>query len=127
MAQRARGRRRVPESPRLATDQANRVARVLDDGLGAMALDGHAFLAVAMVPTGLGSMMIDAARVAAIGRWVAELGEPNYFEGFFHPTVSPTAGVRAHRVTLKRLWETDRRPDSEYAELFDDGTGFACT
>jgi hypothetical protein len=30
-------------------------------------------------------------------------------------------------VTLSRLWDHGRRPSWEYAELYDDGAGFACT
>lgn len=72
-------------------------------------------------------MAIDLGLVAAIQRWVTDLGGPDHFEGFFEQGVSPGAGVSAHRVTVMRLWDTDRRPSWEYAELFDDGTGFACT
>jgi hypothetical protein len=111
----------------LATDQAARVEQVLDEGFGAMDLDGDAFIGLAMVPTGLGSMAIDLARVGAIERWIRELGAPNYLEGFFEPGVLPTAGVGAHRVTLTSLRDTEQRPNWQYVELFEDGTGFACT
>jgi hypothetical protein len=67
----------------LAFDQAERVSGVLDAGLDAMELDGGAFIAVGMVPTGQGSMTIDLERVAAIETWVRQLGPPNYFGGFF--------------------------------------------
>jgi hypothetical protein len=85
------------------------------------------FIGVAMVPTGLGSMPIDVAHVAAIQRWISELGGPNYFDGFFDPTVAPVAGVSAHRVTVTRNWDTGRQAGGEYGELFDDGAGFAAS
>lgn len=112
---------------RLATDQVERVATVLDDGFRAMDVESGTFIGVAMVPTGLGSIPIDVAHVAAIQRWISELGGPNYFDGFFDPTVAPVAGVSAHRVTVTRNWDTGRPPSGEYAELFDDGTGFAAS
>jgi len=111
---------------RIATDQATRVAHVREEGLGAMDLSGDAFVAVAMVPTGRGSMAIDLARVRTIEEWARELGPPNYFEGFFPRDVPPAAGVGAHRVILTSIFERDHRPSWQYAELYDDGTGFAC-
>jgi hypothetical protein len=111
---------------RLAGDQAARVEQILDEGLGAMDLGGAAFVALAMVPTGLGSMTIDLARVRSIERWATDLGSPIFFTGFFPDGVSPTAGVGSHRITLTTRWERDSRPHWQYAELFDDGAGFAC-
>jgi hypothetical protein len=112
---------------RVALDQSARTSRILDDGLAVMDLGWNAFLAVAMVPTGPGSMTIDLARVQAMQQWVRDLGPPAYFEGFFDPTVSPTADVAAHRITVSPLWDRDRPRRTWYAELFDDGAGFACT
>jgi hypothetical protein len=112
---------------RLATGQVERVAQVVDEGLRVMDLERGAFIGVAVVPTGLGSMSIDLARVEAIEGWARDLGAPNHFEGFFEQGASPSAGVGAHRVTLMPLWDRDRRPHWDYAEFFDDGTGFACT
>ncbi len=110
---------------RLAADQSTRVAQIIDEGCRAIDIAAGAFIAVAMVPTGLGSMAIDLARLNAVERWVRELGAPNYFDGFFDPSTSPTSGVGAHRITLTRLWDRDRQARGEYAELFDDGAGFA--
>jgi hypothetical protein len=112
---------------RLAADQAGRVTRILEDGLGMMDQGARAFLAVGMVPTGLGSMHIDLARVRAIEQWVRTLGPANRFEGFFDPTGTPTANVAAHRVTVSPLWQREQLRQSEYVEFFDDGGGFACT
>jgi hypothetical protein len=113
---------------RLATDQAKRVTHLLNDGLAMMDPDASAFLAVAMVPTGIGTMTVDVAGLRAIEQWVREVGAASrFFEGFFDPAASPTAGVAAHRVTVTPLWDRDRLGRSEYAEFFDDGAGFACT
>jgi hypothetical protein len=111
---------------RLAGDQAGRIAQILDDGLGAMDVGGAAFVALAIVPTGLGSMTIDLARVRSIEQWATDMGSPIFFSGFFLDGVSPTAGVGSHRITLTTLWERGSRPHWQYAELFDDGAGFAC-
>ena len=111
----------------LAAEQAPRAARVLTEGLEKMDGAADAFLAVAMVPMEAGSMAIDAAAVRAIEEWIRGLGPGHFLEGFFDPTGSPTAGVATHRVWVTPLWEMERLHRSEYAELFDDGTGFACT
>jgi hypothetical protein len=110
---------------RLASDQAGRVTHLLDGGFEMMDRDVGAILGVAMVPTGLGSMAIDLARMRAIEQWARDLGPANYFDGFFDPSGSPTSGVAAHRVTVSPLWDNDRPRRSEYAEFFDDGAGFA--
>jgi hypothetical protein len=108
----------------VATSQTARVESVMEEGLGAMDLTEHAFVAVALVPTSAGSMSIDARRVAAVENWAKDLGAPNFFDGFF--LASPAAGVRAHRVALTTIYERDQPPRSQYAELYDDGAGFAC-
>jgi hypothetical protein len=110
---------------RLAGDQAGRVEQLVDEGLGAMDLGGAAFIAVALVPTGLGSMTIDLARVRSVEQWARDFGSPILFTGFFPDGTSPTAGVGSHRITLTTLFERDSRPHWQYAELFDDGAGFA--
>jgi hypothetical protein len=112
---------------RLAADQAGRVTSILGDGLHMMDHEAGAFLALAMVPTGLGSMPIDLARVRAIEQWIRGLGPASRFEGFFDPAGTPTADVAAHRVTVSPLWQRHGLQKSEYVELFDDGAGFACT
>jgi hypothetical protein len=112
---------------RVATDQSARVSQILENGLAMMDRAANAFLAVAMVPTGPGSMTIDLAQVQAVQQWIRSLGPPMHFEGFFDPTVSPTADVAAHRVTVSPLWDRDRLRQTSYTELFDDGAGFACS
>jgi hypothetical protein len=112
---------------RVAVDQAVRVSQILNEGVANMDREANAFLAVAMVPTGRGSVTIDLGRVDAIQQWLRDLGAPSYFEGFFDPTSSPTADVAAHRVTVSPLWDRDRPRRTSYTELFDDGAGFACT
>ena len=112
----------------VAAGQAGRMDRVLSEGLDAMDLSEEAFLAVALVPTGAGSMPIDLARVAAVGEWVkTEIGPARWFEGFFDSSVPPgTPGVAAHRVTLTTVYKANEPPNWLYAELYDDGAGFAC-
>jgi hypothetical protein len=111
----------------VAAGQAARIDRVLSDGLGAMDLSEEAFIGVALVPTGRGSMPIDLARVAAIGEWArTEIGPARWFDGFFESQVPPGApGVAAHRVTLTTIYEANEAPGWVYVELYDDGTGFA--
>lgn len=93
----------------LATGQAAGVTGLLNDGLEMMDPEASAFLAVALVPTGLGSMTIDLARMRAIEQWVRDMGPATrFFEGFFDPTGTPTAGVGARRVTVTPLWDRDR-------------------
>jgi hypothetical protein len=112
----------------VAAGQERRIDKILSDALGEMNLSEEAFLAVALVPTGAGSMPIDLARVAAIGEWVrTEIGPANWFDGFFDAQAPPAAPrVAAHRVTLTTIYETDEPPAWLYVELFDDGAGFAC-
>jgi hypothetical protein len=99
---------------------------VLEEGFSAMDLDAVAAVGVALVPTGRGSMIIDRARIAAMELWARQLGPLNYFDGFFPAGGAPSAGVGAHRVALTSLFERDQAPSWQYAELFDDGAGFAC-
>jgi hypothetical protein len=112
----------------VAGGQAGRLNRILAEGLDAMDLSEEAFVAVALVPTGAGSMSIDLARVAAVGEWArTEIGPANWFEGFFDAQARPgTPGVAAHRVTLTTIYETNGPPGWVYVELYDDGAGFAC-
>lgn len=112
----------------VASGQTGRLSEILDDGLGAMDLSEEAFIAVALVPTGPGSMPIDLARVAAVGEWArGEIGPARWFEGFFDAQAPPAApGVAAHRVTLTTIYESNAPPGWIYAELYDDGAGFAC-
>ena len=110
---------------RLAGDQVGRVEQIANDGIGVMDMAGAAFVAVAIIPTGLGSMTIDLARVRDTEQWARDFGSPLFFTGFFPDGVSPTAGVGSHRITLTTLFERDRPPHWQYAELFDDGAGFA--
>ena len=112
---------------RVAGDQSARVSRILDDGLAMMNRDEGAFLAVAVVPTGLGSMTIDLGRVDAMQRWIRERGTPLYFDGFIDPSVSPTGDVASHRITVSPLWDRDQPRRTSYGEFFDDGAGVACT
>ena len=112
----------------VAAGQTQRLDGILADGLGAMDLSEEAFVAVGLLPTGAGSMPIDLARVAAIGEWAKnEIGPANWFEGFFERQAPPALpSVAAHRVTLTSMYETDAPPGWVYAELYDDGAGFAC-
>jgi hypothetical protein len=112
----------------VAAGQAGRLNRILTEGLGAMDLSEEAFIAVALVPTGAGSMPIDLARVAAVGEWArTRIGPANLFEGLFDAQAPPAAaGVAAHRLTLTTIYETNAPPGWLYAELYDDGAGFAC-
>jgi hypothetical protein len=113
----------------VAADQVARLDRILADGLSVMDLsDDEAFVAVALVPTGAGSMPIDLARVAAVGEWArTEIGPANWFEGFFDAQVPPgVPGVAAHRLTLKTMFDSVNAPRWVYAELYDYGAGFAC-
>ena len=112
---------------RVAATQADRVTRILEDGLGAMDLSEDAFVASALVPTGSGSMSIDLARTRAMEQWAMDLAPAWYDGGLFDKhQAPPSAGVGAHRVTLTMIHETDRPPSLAYAELYDDGAGFAC-
>jgi hypothetical protein len=70
-------------------------------------------------------MTIDLARVRSVEQWARDFGSPILFTGFFPDGTSPTAGVGSHRITLTTLFERDSRPHWQYAELFDDGAGFA--
>lgn len=99
----------------VASGQTGRLSEILDDGLGAMDLSDEAFLAVALVPTGPGSMPIDLARVDAVGEWVRkEIGAPLWFEGFFdrtgpvrEPGVRPASSPRAaaaRAAARYRVW-----------------------
>jgi len=112
----------------VAAGQAGLLDRILREGLDAMDLSEEAFIAVALVPTGAGSMPIDLVRVAAIGEWArSEIGPAIWFEGFFDTQAPPAApGVAAHRVTLTTIYEANERPGWLYVELYDDGAGFAC-
>jgi hypothetical protein len=110
----------------LATSQADRIDQVMGDGLRAMDLTDAAFVTVAVVPTSAGSMPIDLARVSAVEQWARALGPPNWFDGFFHGETPPAAAVGAHRVALSTSHGRDRPPSWQYAELYDDGSGFAC-
>ena len=56
--------------------------RILDDGVGATDVEGAAFVALAMVPTGLGSMTIDLERVRNVEQWATDLGSPMFFSRF---------------------------------------------
>src|SRR5215218_5455798 len=66
----------------IATNQAERIGVVLLEGLEAMDMREDSFVAVALVPTGAGSMPIDLARVAAVEQWAKALGAPYFFDGF---------------------------------------------
>ena len=111
----------------MAVGLAARLDAILAEGLAAMDLTEEAFVAVALVPTGAGSMPIDLARVAALGAWAwNEIGPTAWFEGFFEASSPPAPGVAAHRVTLKTIHDTSTPPSWVYAELHDDGAGFAC-
>jgi hypothetical protein len=111
---------------RVAEDQTLRIKAILDEGLESMDTSGAAFLAISMVPTTPGSMTIDAARLRAMEVWARGVGSPNFFSGFFPDGVPITAGVRARRVTLTDSLADGRPPSWQYAQLFDDGAGFAC-
>jgi hypothetical protein len=82
----------------VASGQAERLDHILTEGLAAMDLSEEAFLAVALVPTGAGSMPIDLARVDAVGEWArTRIGPAAWFDGFFDPQVpAGTPGVAAH-------------------------------
>jgi hypothetical protein len=110
-----------------AGDQAGRVGQVLDEGLAAMNVSEEPFIAVGLVATGTGSMSINLATVDVLAGWAKDHGPARWFEGFFDRQAPPVAGVAAHRVTLRTVYDTDTRPASQYAELYDDGAGFACT
>jgi hypothetical protein len=108
----------------VAAGQVGRLDQIIEDGLAAMDLSEEAFVAVGLVPTAPGSMPIDLARVAAMGEWAKRQGRPRWFEGFFDQV--PITRVAARRFTLSSTYATDRRPSWVYAELYDDGAGFAC-
>ena len=113
---------------RVAAGQAGRLDGILTDGLAVMDLSEDAFIAVGLIPTGAGSMPIDLARVTAVGEWARrQIGPARWFEGFFDSQVRPgTPGVASHRLTITTAIGADRPPDHTYAELYDDGAGFAC-
>jgi hypothetical protein len=108
---------------RLATDQSERVAVVLEEGLGAVDTSQGAFLAVGLVPTSPGFMSIDVARLQAAVQWASDFGRVHWWRGFFHQTPSARAGARRIRVTT--VFTTDRPTTRPYAELRADGSGFA--
>jgi hypothetical protein len=108
---------------RLATDQSERVAVVLEEGLGAVDTSQGAFLAAGLVPTSPGFMSIDVARLQAAVQWASDFGRVHWWRGFFHQTPSARAGARRIRVTT--VFTTDRPTTRPYAELRADGSGFA--
>jgi hypothetical protein len=112
----------------VAAGQTQRLGQILTDGLNAMVLAEEAFIAVALVPTGAGSMPIDLASVAAVGEWATnDIGPVNWFEGFFDRQAPPASPrVAANRLTLTTVYETSEPPGWVYVELYDDGAGFAC-
>lgn len=110
----------------VARSQTSRVREILDVGLGAMILN-EASVAVALVPTGTGAMSIDLAQLAAVERWAREVGPPRFFGGLYEQGAPPSTGVGSHRVTVATIHDSGRRPGWTYAELYDDGAGFACT
>jgi Putative DNA-binding domain len=106
---------------RIATDQSERVASVLEDGLGAMDTRDDAFLAVGLAPTAPGYMSIDRARVRAVEQWAIELGRRNYWRGFFFE--QPSVRVGARRLRVGPIG--NRPPNWVYLELHSDGSAFA--
>jgi hypothetical protein len=110
---------------RLATDQTDRLATLMQEGLAAMDTSGQdAFLALALSPTTPGSMTIDLARVNQLGEWAKSFGPAFVWRGFFSDL--PRAKVRARRVALGTIYDSDKLPNYIYAELHGDGAGFAC-
>jgi Putative DNA-binding domain len=112
---------------RLASDQAERIGVVIDEGLREMDTSEEAFVAVGLVPTNSGSMTIDLSRVKATEEWGRQMGDAGAWVGFFDSGAHPTAGVAARRITLTPFLAGDSPPNWQYAELHVDGSGFACT
>jgi hypothetical protein len=108
---------------RVATDQTERLAVVLEEGLRAMDTSEDAFLAVGLVPTTSGSMSIDLARIRSVEQWAVDLGRRNWWLGFFHH--QPSVRVGTGRLMVTPFLGGDRRPSWTYLELHTDGSGFA--
>jgi schlafen family protein len=107
-----------------ATDQVTRAESVLQEGLTQMDMDEQrAYLAVALVPSALGSMSISLARVRQLEEWAVESPGTYAWRGFFGGRPNARAGIR--RVRLGSLL-AGAPPKSNYAELHTDGAGFAC-
>jgi hypothetical protein len=109
---------------RMVDDQLSRIGSVIDEGLAQMDLrDDWAHLAVALLPSSLGSMSIGLARVRELEEWATDKGGTYAWRGFFGHRPNGRSGIRRVRLG-SRLSES--RPTSTYAELHTDGAGFAC-
>jgi hypothetical protein len=87
---------------RAVEDQLTRVESALAEGLGQMDLDeDQAYLAVALVPSTLGSMSISLARVRHLEQWAVDAPGTYAWRGFYGSNPNTRAGLR--RVRLARL------------------------
>jgi hypothetical protein len=93
---------------RQATDQTERLAVLIEEGLSAMDTRDGVFLAVGLVPTSPGAMSIDVARLQAVEQWARDFGRVFWWRGFFHETPLARAGARRIRVTT--VFAADRLP-----------------
>lgn len=108
----------------MVEDQLSRVEAIFDEGFSQMDLQAdYACLAVALVPSTPGSMSIGLARVRQLEAWAVEASGTYAWRGFYGHRPNGRAGVR--RVRLGPLL-SDTKPQSNYAELHTDGSGFAC-
>lgn len=109
---------------RMAEDQMSRIEPVVGDGLAQMDLQkDSAYLAVALVPSTPGSMSMGLARIRQVEDWALDPSGTYAWRGFFGSHPNGRAGIR--RVRLGWL-VSEKKPDSNYAELHTDGAGFAC-
>lgn len=109
---------------RMAEDQMSRIEPIVKDGLAQMDLqDDSAYLAVALVPSTPGSMPMGLARIRQIEKWALDPAGTYAWRGFFGSHPNGRAGIR--RIRLGSL-VSEKKPNSNYAELYTDGAGFAC-
>ncbi len=109
---------------RMAEDQMSRIEPILEDGLAQMDLhDDSAYLAIALVPSTPGSMSMGLARIHQVEKWALDPAGTYAWRGFFGSHPNGRAGIR--RVRLGSL-VSEKKPNSNYAELHTDGAGFAC-
>lgn len=108
---------------RMAEDQISRIEPIVEDGLAQMDLeDDSAYLAVALVPSSPGSMAMGLARIRQVEKWAFDPSGTHAWRGFFGTHPNGRAGMR--RVRLGSL-VSEKKPNSNYAELHTDGAGFA--
>lgn len=109
---------------RMAEQQMSRIEPIIEDGLSQMDLEGDsAYLAVALVPSSPGSISIGLAHIRRVEKWAFDPSGTQAWRGFFDRHPNGRAGMR--RVRLGSL-VNEKKPNSNYAELYTDGAGFAC-